>query len=84
MTYAIRFTLEAIRDGFATLQSSPFTCRKARSDAPFLKELIIPFGRSGYVALLEIEDSETVTVLAIRHQLKMTTIASRIAVHGRI
>jgi plasmid stabilization system protein ParE len=63
-------TLQAIRDGVATLRSSPFTCRKARSDAPFLRELIIPFGRSGYVALFEIEDSETVTVLAIRHQLE--------------
>jgi hypothetical protein len=49
---------------------SPFTCRKARSDAPFLQKLIIPFGRSGYVGLFEIEDSETVTVLTIRHQLE--------------
>ncbi|MDR5755051.1 MULTISPECIES: type II toxin-antitoxin system RelE/ParE family toxin [unclassified Caballeronia] len=62
--------VQAIRDGFATLRSSPFTCRKARSDAPFLRELVIPFGRSGYVALFEIEDNETVTVLAIRHQLE--------------
>ncbi|WP_374729662.1 type II toxin-antitoxin system RelE family toxin [Caballeronia choica] len=57
-------------DGVATLRSSPFTCRKARSDAPSLRELINPFGRSGYVALFEIDDDETVTVLAIRHQLE--------------
>jgi len=33
-----------------------------------LRELIIAFGANGYVALFEIEDSQTVTVLAIRHQ----------------
>ena len=36
----------ALRSGIATQQSSPFTCRKAGS-SPFLRELIIPFGRSG-------------------------------------
>ena len=48
-------TLAALRAGFATLRSSPFTCRKAAQN-PFLRELIIPFGRIGYVALFEIED----------------------------
>jgi plasmid stabilization system protein ParE len=60
--------LEAIRAGLATLQSSPFTCRKAGS-SPFLRELIIPFGRSGYVALFEIEDPADVLIVAVRHQL---------------
>jgi hypothetical protein len=32
-----------------------------------LRELLIPFGHSGYVALFEIEDASTVTVLAVRH-----------------
>lgn len=57
----------ALRAGIATLKSSPFTCRKA-GDSPFLRELIVPFGRSGYVALFEIENDSTVTVIAIRHQ----------------
>ena len=57
----------ALRAGMATLKSSPFTCRKA-GDSPFLRELIIPFGRSGYVALFEIENDSTVAVVAIRHQ----------------
>ncbi len=57
----------ALHAGIATLKSSPFTCRKA-GDSPFLRELIIPFGRSGYVALFEIENDSTVTVIAIRHQ----------------
>jgi plasmid stabilization system protein ParE len=62
--------LQSIRDGIATLRSSPFTCRKAQRDVPFLRELLIPFGQSGYVALFEIEDSQIVTVLAVRHQLE--------------
>lgn len=61
--------LAAIRAGLATLESSPFTCRKAGRD-PFLRELIISFGRSGYVALFEIESEADVVVLAVRHQLE--------------
>lgn len=59
----------ALRAGIATLKSSPFTCRKA-GNSPFLRELIIPFGRSGYVALFEIEADSTVVVVALRHQLE--------------
>jgi plasmid stabilization system protein ParE len=62
--------LQAIRDGVATLRTSPFTCRKTQRDTPFLRELLIPFGRSGYVALFEIESHQTVTVLAVRPQLE--------------
>lgn len=61
--------LDAIRAGLATLRSSPFTCRKAGA-SPFLRELIIPFGRSGYVALFEIVDPNEVVIAAVRHQLE--------------
>jgi plasmid stabilization system protein ParE len=61
--------LGAIRASIDTLRSSPFTCRKSSSN-PFLRELIISFGRSGYVALFEIEDATHVVVLAVRHQLE--------------
>ncbi len=61
--------LAAVRAGIATLRSSPFTCRKS-GRSPFLRELIIPFGRSGYVALFEIEDEAQVSIVAIRHQLE--------------
>ena len=61
--------LSAIRAGVATLQASPFTCRKA-SQSPFLRELLIPFGRSGCVALFEIVDAKEVVVSALRHQLE--------------
>lgn len=60
----------AITKAVELLEVFPFTCRKAMGGDgnPFLRELIIPFGASGYVALFEIENSDTVTVLAVRHQ----------------
>lgn len=67
--------LEAIRTAMQLLRSFPFTCRKADEANPFLRELVISFGDSGYVALYEIEggpqSQETmqhVTILAVRHQ----------------
>ena len=59
----------AIRAGVATLKTSPFTCRKT-GQSPFLRELIIPFGHSGDVALFEIVDPTDVVVSAVRHQLE--------------
>lgn len=59
--------LAALRAGVATLKSSPFTCRKA-GRSPFLRELVVSFGRTGYVVLFEIEDEANVSVLAVRHQ----------------
>ena len=61
--------LAPIRVGFESLRSSPFTCRKAGQN-PFLRELIIPFGRSGYVALFEIVGKNEVVVATVRHQLE--------------
>ncbi len=60
--------LEIIDRAWTLLEDFPFVCRKAEESNPFLRELLIPFGDSGYVALYEIEDDQTVTVLAIRHQ----------------
>ncbi len=60
--------LDAIDAAWRTLEQFPFTCRKALSQGPGLREHIISFGSSGYVALFEIEDAQTVTVLAVRHQ----------------
>jgi len=59
---------EAIGKSIAFLQEFPFSCRKALPDNPFLREMVIPFAAAGYVALFEIEDSNTVTALAIRQQ----------------
>jgi plasmid stabilization system protein ParE len=60
---------DAILDTLQSLSASPFIYRKSGSN-PFLREMLIPFGRSGYVALFEIEDAKTVAVLAVRHQLE--------------
>lgn len=59
--------LNAIKNGFITSSRSPFTCRKA-DQSPFLRKLIIPFGRSGYVALFEIVGSTLVVIAAVRYQ----------------
>ena len=59
---------EAIGKSIVALQEFPFSCRKSVPNNPFLREMVIPFGAAGYVALFEIEDDETVTILAIRHQ----------------
>lgn len=61
--------LNAITSAVDNLGRSPFIYRKA-GQSPFLRELLIPFGNSGYVALFEIEDASTVTILAVRHQLE--------------
>ena len=61
---------EAIAKGMDFLSDFPFACRKAKLDNPFLREMLISFGASGYVVLFEIEDKKTVTILAIRHQLE--------------
>ena len=59
--------VQAIKDGIVFLESSPFACRKA-GNSSFIRELIIPFGSTGYVALFEIVDNSTVIMGAIRHQ----------------
>ena len=59
--------LDAIKDAFKLLEQFPFTCRKVGPSA-FLRELVIPFGHTGYVALCEILDRQTVAIAAVRHQ----------------
>jgi plasmid stabilization system protein ParE len=60
--------LEAIKGAVDVLRFSPFSCRKALAGNSFLRELIIPYGSGGYVALFEIEGEGVVNVLAVRHQ----------------
>jgi plasmid stabilization system protein ParE len=59
--------LDSIERNLDFLSHSPFSCRKA-GDSPLIRELVIPFGGAGYVALFSIEDGKTVTVAAFRHQ----------------
>jgi plasmid stabilization system protein ParE len=59
--------IDAIRREFRILETNPYTCRKAGSN-PLERELVIPFGGSGYVALFEIISESEIAVSAIRHQ----------------
>ena len=61
--------IDAIRNACTLLQHSPFSCRKV-GPSTFLRELIISFGGSGYVALFEIRNANTVIIGAVRHQLE--------------
>ena len=66
---AAESALSVIGAAMDSLSRTPFIYRKAGA-SPFLRELVIPFGGSGYVALFEIDDNSTVTILAVRHQLE--------------
>lgn len=67
---SVQVAIDVIRDtAERSLSRAPFVCRKA-GESPFLRELLIPFGGAGYVALYEIKDAVHVTVLAVRHQLE--------------
>ena len=59
---------DVISKGMTFLEDFPFACRKADHANPFLREMLISFGNSGYVVLFEIENKTTVTILAVRHQ----------------
>ena len=59
--------IEAIRREFRILETNPYTCRKAGSN-PLERELVIPFGGAGYVALFENTNDHEIAVSAIRHQ----------------
>ena len=60
--------IEAVRSAALNqLAATPYSFRKA-ANSPTRRELIIPFGASGYVALYEIASPSSVVVLALRHQ----------------
>lgn len=59
---------EAIVEAVSFLERFPFSCRKAQEDDPFLRELLIPFGSSGYIVLFRVDDGGTVIIAAVRHQ----------------
>ncbi len=65
---AASHALEVIDSAWSLLEQFPFSCRKPDESRPLLRELVISFGRSGFVALFEIDAEQSVTVLAVRHQ----------------
>ncbi len=61
--------IDEITSATDSLKRSPFIYRKAAED-PFLRELLVPFGASGYVLLYKIVDEKNVAIVAVRHQLE--------------
>jgi plasmid stabilization system protein ParE len=59
--------LDAIREGMRLLSWSPFTCRRAELGNGRSRELIVPFGGTGYIVLFEVV-GDNVIVGAVRHQ----------------
>lgn len=66
--------LETVDRGMAEIRSqmriltiNPLTCRMPDGD-PYERELVIPYGGSGYLALFRIVSENAVLVTAIRHQ----------------
>lgn len=59
--------LHAIRVACDFLALNPFSCRKVGHGA-LVRELVIEFGRSGYVAVFEICQGRRVVIGAVRHQ----------------
>lgn len=65
---AAKRALLAIKTALKPLEQSPLIGRPI-DDFPAMRELVIDFGSSGYLALYRIEQEENiVTVLAIKHQ----------------
>ncbi|KAA3503081.1 type II toxin-antitoxin system RelE/ParE family toxin [Rhizobium rhizogenes] len=60
--------IRAIRAGLEVLTDFPFSCRKASPENSLIRELLVPFGSSGYIVLFRIDSAETVTIAAVRHQ----------------
>lgn len=64
---AARAAIKAIREKAILLENFPNAGRPAEDLEPEQRELLIPFGVSGYVLLYRVEKN-VVYILAIRHQ----------------
>lgn len=64
---AARAAIRAIREKAILLENFPNAGRPADDLEPEHRELLVPFGISGYVLLYRIE-KDVVYILAIRHQ----------------
>ncbi len=59
--------LDATGEGMRLLSWSPYSCRRAELGNGRSRELIVPFGSTGYIVLFEIA-GDVVVVGAVRHQ----------------
>ncbi len=61
----------AIRDAVEVLKRLPFVGRPAPQQGDLtLRELLVPFGTTGYLVLYRVGPGALVSVLAARHQLE--------------
>ncbi|HEX5932590.1 MAG TPA: type II toxin-antitoxin system RelE/ParE family toxin, partial [Pseudorhizobium sp.] len=58
---------QAMQKAIASLAIFPFSHRKAAGDDPFLREILVLFGSSGYVVLYRVQSDGILTVAALRH-----------------
>lgn len=66
---AAEAAVSTIERALSLLEEFPWACRASTAiPRSRFRELVIPFGRRGYVAVFEIEGDDVVTVLAVRHQ----------------
>ena len=64
---APQHALDALRGGMRVLAWSPYSCRRAQLGNGRSRELIVPFGGTGYIVLFEVVGDDVV-VGALRHQ----------------
>jgi plasmid stabilization system protein ParE len=59
-----------ILKGYDFLKIFPQSCRLASFNEPgnTYRELIVNFGKSGYLVLFQINDEKTLTIVAVKHQ----------------
>jgi plasmid stabilization system protein ParE len=62
--------MTAVEQSLALLERFPFACRSAGRGryGAFVRELLVPFARAGYVLLFEVTDKHSVTILSARQQ----------------
>jgi plasmid stabilization system protein ParE len=61
-------TVVAIRKALQILEDFPLMGRRASQEDPLLRELVVPFGSTGYIVLFKVMNEQSVVILAIRHQ----------------
>ena len=62
--------ISEILEGYDFLKIFPQSCRLASFNEPgsTYRELIVNFGKSGYLVLFEINDESILTIIAVKHQ----------------
>ena len=73
-TFLAERDVSAIEKSYEFLRFMPESCCRAPMrlegllEVHVYREMIVRFGRSGYLVLFEIQGDETVSVLAVKHQ----------------